>query len=169
MHGLTGKPPSRRQLLELSGLLCNRIFSVMGMPNSRKWPELESLPSWLADTEGVRTSPAEYPAQSRLAEHVQLQCKAVAYQPRSTALELLAEMLAMDPSKRVTARQALQHPYFKQALLPLPAASPHAPCRKQDSPNAISGCMNYLPGGHRSPMLRSTGSWRHPLVRPYNT
>ena len=44
------------------------------------------------------------------------QCAATGYQPRSLALELLAELLEPDPAKRTTARRALQHPYFQQVL-----------------------------------------------------
>ena len=57
----------------------------------------------------------EYPTESRLADFVKQQCAATGYQPRSLALELLAELLEPDPAKRTTAQRALQHPYFQQA------------------------------------------------------
>ena len=57
---------------------------------------------------------SEYPAHSRLAEHVAQQCAATGYQPRSLALELLAQLLEPNPAKRITAQRALQHPYFQQ-------------------------------------------------------
>ncbi len=32
-----------------------RIFAVLGMPTVEAWPELDALPHWRADTEGIRT------------------------------------------------------------------------------------------------------------------
>ena len=139
---------------------------MLAMPTVEAWPELDALPHWRADTEGIRATQSEYPPKSRLAEHVQqqatmswagittecmlilayqhvpecpeavlkalphgfltvltnegnaplnVQCAAAGYQPCSLALELLAQLLEMNPARRITAKRALQHPYFQQA------------------------------------------------------
>jgi len=74
--------------------------------------------SWL----GHMQPRPEYPAETRLADFVKQQCAATGYQPRSLALELLADLLEPDPAKRITAQRALRHPYFQQVCLLFPAA-----------------------------------------------
>lgn len=100
----------------------DRVFSIMGMPNVEEWPEVTSMPAWHADTDGIRTTVIpDAPLQSRLSEHVQKQCKQVKFVPHPAALGLLSDLLTMNPSKRITAQQALQHAYFTQVPHHLPS------------------------------------------------
>ena len=46
---------------------------MLAMPTVDTWPELDAMPHWRADTEGIRATHSEYPTHSRLTEHVQKQ------------------------------------------------------------------------------------------------
>ncbi|XP_027127464.1 cell division control protein 2 homolog D-like [Coffea arabica] len=78
---------------ELQQLL--HIFRLLGTPNEQMWPGVSKLPNW-----------HEYPQWSP--------------QPLSSAvpnldekgLNLLAEMLQYEPTKRISAKKAMEHPYF---------------------------------------------------------
>jgi cell cycle related kinase len=86
-----------------------RIFAVLGTPTEASWPTVNELPDWgkiafkpqagvgLRAVVGPRASPA--------------------------AVDLLSSLLALDPSRRLTAAAALAHPFFSEA----PAATfpPH--------------------------------------------
>eukprot|EP01118_Nematostelium_gracile_P012303 TRINITY_DN4478_c0_g1_i1.p1 TRINITY_DN4478_c0_g1~~TRINITY_DN4478_c0_g1_i1.p1 ORF type:complete len:259 (+),score=62.01 TRINITY_DN4478_c0_g1_i1:437-1213(+) len=78
------------------------IFKLLGSPNDKIWPEFSSLPH---------------------AKMVNIQ------QPYSTlrhrfedlsneGFDLLERMLTYDPKKRISAREALNHPYFSERPLP---------------------------------------------------
>ncbi|MFQ6653153.1 hypothetical protein Gotur_024698 [Gossypium turneri] len=78
---------------ELQQLL--HIFRLLGTPNEQVWPGVSSLPNW-----------HEYPqwsAQSLASAVPNLD---------SDGLHLLSEMLQYDPSKRISAKKAMEHPYF---------------------------------------------------------
>ncbi len=74
------------------------IFKLLGPPSSSSWPDYHKLP--LAKTLSL---PSPQPAQFRQRF------------PHLTALgiDLISSMLTYDPDKRISAAEALQHPYFK--------------------------------------------------------
>jgi len=73
-----------------------RIFRILGTPNERVWPGVSQLPEYKS------TFPAWSP--QNLASYVSHD---------HTILDLLSKMLVYEPSRRISAKQALQHPYFQ--------------------------------------------------------
>jgi serine/threonine protein kinase len=76
----------------------DKIFKVRGTPTDEEWPEMKELPLYKADM-------PHYEATS-LHEKV----------PRldESGLELLEMLLQSDPSKRITAADAMQHPFLEE-------------------------------------------------------
>ena len=78
--------------------LLSMIFKLLGPPSASTWPEYTSLP--VAKTISL---PTPHPPQFRQRF------------PYMTAagIDLLQSLLTYDPDKRITAVEAMQHPYFK--------------------------------------------------------
>ncbi|CAN0890964.1 Cell division control protein 2 homolog [Linum grandiflorum] len=74
-----------------------QIFRIMGTPNEHIWPGVTSLPDF-------KSTFPKWPSKD-LATAVETL--------DSTGIDLLQKMLCLDPSKRITARAALEHDYFK--------------------------------------------------------
>ena len=74
----------------------NRIFKILGTPGADTWPSMTSMPKY---------NPALplYPGK-KLSQIL----------PRlgGVGLDLLERLLQPDPGKRVSAREAMKHPYF---------------------------------------------------------
>ncbi|CAL5400746.1 unnamed protein product [Camellia sinensis] len=75
-----------------------KIFSIMGTPNERTWPGVTSLPYYPAGL------PEYYP--ENLEEFFP--------DLEPAGVDLLSEMLCMNPTRRISARRALGHAYFKK-------------------------------------------------------
>lgn len=79
------------------------IFRLLSVPTVEEWPDFETLP--LVKTLNL---PNPYPPSLRQRfPHLTV-----------LGLNLLSSMLTYDPEKRVSAEQALSHPYFKESPLP---------------------------------------------------
>jgi serine/threonine protein kinase len=74
-----------------------KIFKVFGTPNEHNWPGVSTLPDY-------KSTFPQWPVQ-RLVE--------VVPQLDTDGIDLLQGMLVYEPGRRISARQALQHPYFK--------------------------------------------------------
>ncbi|KAK4388803.1 Cell division control protein 2A [Sesamum angolense] len=74
-----------------------RIFRIMGTPTEDTWPGVTSLPDF-------KSSFPKWPPK---------ELATVVPNLDSAGLDLLGKMLCLDPSKRITARSALEHEYFK--------------------------------------------------------
>uniref|UniRef100_A0A804PH84 [RNA-polymerase]-subunit kinase n=1 Tax=Zea mays TaxID=4577 RepID=A0A804PH84_MAIZE len=70
---------------------------VLGTPNEQSWPGVTSLPDF----------------KSAFPKCQSQDLAAVVPNLEPTGLDLLSKMLRYEPSKRITARQALEHDYFK--------------------------------------------------------
>ncbi|XP_065847559.1 cyclin-dependent kinase B2-2-like [Euphorbia lathyris] len=79
---------------ELQQLL--HIFRLLGTPNEEMWPGVSKLLNW-----------HEYPQWSRKG------LLTVVPNLEEAGLDLLAQMLQYDPSKRISAKKAMEHPYFE--------------------------------------------------------
>jgi len=100
----------------------SKIFKILGKPTTDTWPDVASLPDW------KRVAPWDsFP--NTLARTVGLD-------ERSTAYDLLSKMIEYDPSKRITAEEALDHAYFTETPIPSMNAfgSAHVPYPVRQAP-----------------------------------
>jgi cyclin-dependent kinase 8/11 len=81
-----------------------KIFSILGSLTPEQWPECKLLPDW---------SKIEHWEQfpRTLRQHMK--------RVSNSGYDLLSRMLEYDPNKRITAAEALDHEYFKEAPLPM--------------------------------------------------
>ncbi|KAK7463743.1 hypothetical protein VKT23_005679 [Stygiomarasmius scandens] len=117
--------------------LLSMIFKLLGPPTNNSWPGYSSLP--LAKTLSL---PSPQPPQFRQK-----------FQYLTTAgIDLLMSLLTYDPEHRITADEALQHPYFTESPLPkhpdlfgsFPSAAAGEKKRRVfDSPSAPARIANY--------------------------
>lgn len=75
-----------------------KICSVLGSPNTQNWPDVQHL----LNRSGLRLPNSSPIPLSKLIPNAS-----------SEALNLISDLLRYDPSKRLSATQALNHPYFK--------------------------------------------------------
>ncbi|CAG8669408.1 16548_t:CDS:2 [Dentiscutata heterogama] len=84
-----------------------KIFEVLGKPTKDQWFEIEKQPEY-----SQLASFRAYP--NRLRDFYQHHCSSKSEQ----GYALLARMLEYDPLKRITAEEALKHPYFEEDPIP---------------------------------------------------
>ncbi|RYR64368.1 hypothetical protein Ahy_A03g010488 isoform A [Arachis hypogaea] len=78
-----------------------KIFRILGTPNEDTWPGVTSLPDF----------------KSAFPKWAPKDLATVVPTLEPAGLDLLSSMLRLDPSKRITARSALEHEYFKDIKL----------------------------------------------------
>lgn len=76
-----------------------RIFKVLGTPTEQSWPSMMDLPE-CRPSEWERCEPL--PIDSVVGGHLS-----------ADGLSLLSEMLRYDPATRISAKDAMNHPYFE--------------------------------------------------------
>ncbi|XP_078080543.1 cyclin-dependent kinase 1 [Mustelus asterias] len=72
-----------------------RIFRTLGTPNNETWPEVETLPDY------KNTFPKWKAGSLSQVKNIDV-----------NGLDLLAKTLIYDPARRISAKEALRHPYF---------------------------------------------------------
>jgi len=95
---ITGRPVAFQEEQLLT------IFKVLGKPTQERWKDVTELPEWHR-IRGWQQIP------SKLRQSIQIN-------PNGTAFDLLTKMIEYDPAKRISAEEALKHPYFKETPLP---------------------------------------------------
>lgn len=99
--------PGRSEIDQLG-----KIFHMFGTPKEEDWPEMTSLPSFLQFNDVEPTSLKDtFPSASK------------------ETLDLFQKMFYLNPNKRLTAQEALNHDYF---LSELPLATPLVSLPKRD-------------------------------------
>lgn len=84
------------------------FFSVLGTPNEEIWPGLSELPNYKPDFPCWPSIPLESVINYRNHETGEIvKCL------DADGLDLLQKMLVYEPGKRISAKQALRHPYFR--------------------------------------------------------
>lgn len=101
---LTGKPlfagaNNENQLLQ--------IFRVLGTPNESTWPGVSQYPNWKND----------------FAVYMRQVLRNYVNSDDPLALDLLPRMLQYRPDLRISAREALKHPYFNEIISSLQTGS----------------------------------------------
>ncbi|XP_074592584.1 cell division control protein 2 homolog [Curcuma longa] len=74
-----------------------KIFRILGTPNEDTWPGVTSLPDF----------------KSAFPKWQSKDLATLVLNLGDAGIDLLSKMLILDPSKRISARQALEHEYFK--------------------------------------------------------
>lgn len=73
-----------------------KIFQVLGTPDPESWSEVTKLPLWKPDYPKLQPQP----------------WRNVVPKLDALGVDLLLRMLVFDPNKRISAREAMKHPYF---------------------------------------------------------
>eukprot|EP00903_Cladosiphon_okamuranus_P008581 g8231.t1 len=102
---IIGKPlfPTKVELEQLEA-----IFKVCGTPDSRRWPAHEELPSF-----GSMMPKNKYP--DKLKQHLTESARTAGTEKllTSDAIDLISRLLTLDPSRRTSAKKALDTRYFR--------------------------------------------------------
>lgn len=103
-----------------------KIFNVLGTPSNENWPNVSLLPNYV---EFESREPISLVPLFGFDGNVD---------NRQPLLDLLLRMLTLDPNKRISAKEALQHPYFQTSpepcepsQLPLPKSTTIEPPTKK--------------------------------------
>jgi len=89
----------------------DKIFKLVGIPTDSNWPEFAKLPSagifrWKSLKDGSELA-AKFPVNSPSGGQAFLD---------GNGFDLLTKLLTLDPSKRITAEEALNHAYFREGV-----------------------------------------------------
>ncbi|KAI6210669.1 Protein kinase domain-containing protein [Aphelenchoides besseyi] len=133
-----------------------KIFNVMGYPTEQDWPDMNKMPEYLRmQKEFKRNAYANCSLSRHMFDRAKIRCD-------NHQFNLLQKMLTMDPLKRITAAEAMEHPFFKED--PQPTADVFEGCiipypkrefLNEDSDNKTSGSK---PQQHAPPHAMQTGN-----------
>ena len=84
-----------------------RIFKVLGTPTEDTWPTMNEMPDYKAD----------------LPQHEAIDLSTLVPKLCPDGLDLLKSMLQYEPGRRITAKGALEHPYFADIDMKLEGGS----------------------------------------------
>ncbi|GMH42011.1 hypothetical protein BSKO_09930 [Bryopsis sp. KO-2023] len=98
-----------------------KIFQCMGTPNMNEWPDHIHLPHYV---EYKATPPIPLNQIFRKAS--------------TDALDLLSKMMKLNPNQRPTAKEALEHAYFKNDPKPTKPSSLPRPKKREDAPLVLA-------------------------------
>ncbi|MGH0157443.1 UNVERIFIED_CONTAM: hypothetical protein FKN15_033708 [Acipenser sinensis] len=85
-----------------------RIFRTLGTPDEAVWPGVTSMPDY----------------KSTFPKWVRQEFSKMVPQLDEEGRDLLAQMLHYDPNKRISAKNALVHRFFRDVTMPLPHLRP---------------------------------------------
>ncbi|KAF3288302.1 Serine/threonine-protein kinase ppk23 [Orbilia oligospora] len=110
----------------------SKIFELMGVPTDEEWPGWRRLPN---------SKSLRFPRTKQTTGHL-LRSKFPLL--TTNGVSLLSSLLSLDPSKRITAEEALKHPYFRddpkpksEAMFPtFPSKAGQEKRRRLNSPSA---------------------------------
>lgn len=93
----------------------DKIFELLGVPTEENWPLFKKLPNagmfrWNKDKEDENKLLKRFPVNAPLSSSQAFL--------DSNGFDLLAKMLTLDPKKRITADEALKHPFFHEGVKP---------------------------------------------------
>lgn len=96
-----------------------RIFRIMGTPSERTWPGLSQFPEYKTNWQIYSTQPL-----SNICQQID-----------PTGIDLLGRMLQLRPELRISAAEALMHPWFNEIRVPQhPHHLPQQPHRGYQQP-----------------------------------
>lgn len=100
-----------------------RIFALLGTPTQEEWPGWDQLP----DSKNLQWKPQESQLRKKFPMMVFGGSQPIL---NDTGFSLLSRLLDMNPATRITAADALQHPWFAEAPRAVnPALMPSFPQR----------------------------------------
>eukprot|EP00195_Chlamydomonas_chlamydogama_P009416 CAMPEP_0202890988 /NCGR_PEP_ID=MMETSP1392-20130828/1203_1 /ASSEMBLY_ACC=CAM_ASM_000868 /TAXON_ID=225041 /ORGANISM="Chlamydomonas chlamydogama, Strain SAG 11-48b" /LENGTH=349 /DNA_ID=CAMNT_0049574647 /DNA_START=226 /DNA_END=1275 /DNA_ORIENTATION=+ len=99
-----------------------KIFQALGTPSEENWPGVTAMPNYV-EFDRVTALPL----------------KALFPKASDDALDLLSRMASLNPSKRITAEQALAHRYFTSEPQPTPPSQLPKPVSRESNPLQLVG------------------------------